>query len=78
MSRLYPDDSFLNGNYAPWPLESEIHDLVVEGELPRALAGTLFRNDPNPQYALRDSAVARPARGARSDRRKSPRSPWRA
>ncbi len=53
MSRPYPDDPFLRGNYAPWPMEGEIHDLVVEGELPRELNGTLYRNGPNPQFAPR-------------------------
>jgi carotenoid cleavage dioxygenase len=53
MSRPFPDDPFLRGNYAPWPLEGEIHDLVVEGEIPRELDGTLYRNGPNPQFAPR-------------------------
>jgi carotenoid cleavage dioxygenase-like enzyme len=54
MSRPFPkDNSFLQGNFAPWPMEGKIHDLVVEGELPRELAGTLYRNGPNPQYAPR-------------------------
>ena len=34
MSRPFPDAPFLRGNYAPWPMEGEIHDLVVAGELP--------------------------------------------
>ena len=33
--RTFPDSPFLRGNYAPWPLEGEITDLVVRGELPR-------------------------------------------
>jgi len=53
MSRPFPDDPFLRGNYAPYPMEGEIHDCVVEGELPRELDGTLYRNGPNPQYAPR-------------------------
>lgn len=53
MSRIFPDDPFLRGNYAPWPMEGEIHDLVVDGEIPRDLNGTLFRNGPNPQFAPR-------------------------
>ena len=53
MSRMFPDDPFLRGNYAPWPMEGEIHNLVVEGEIPRDLDGTLFRNGPNPQFAPR-------------------------
>ena len=58
MSRPFPtDDPFLNGNYAPWPLEGDVHDLVVEGEIPRELAGTYFRNGPNPQFAPRSAAT---------------------
>lgn len=53
MSRPFPIDPFLQGNYAPWPMEGEIHDLVVEGEIPRELNGTLYRNGPNPQFAPR-------------------------
>lgn len=53
MSKLFPDDPFLRGNYASWPMEGEIHDMVVEGEIPRALNGTLYRNGPNPQFAPR-------------------------
>jgi len=53
MSRPFPDDVFLRGNYSPWPMEGEIHDLVVEGEIPRELDGTLYRNGPNPQFAPR-------------------------
>jgi len=53
MSRSFPNDPFLRGNYAPWPMEGEVHDLVVEGEIPRALNGTLYRNGANPQFAPR-------------------------
>jgi len=53
MSCKFPDDPFLRGNYAPWLMEGEIHNLVVEGEIPRDLDGTLFRNGPNPQFAPR-------------------------
>ncbi len=53
--RAFPDVAFLRGNYAPWPLEGEIADLVVRGELPRELDGTLWRNGPNPQFPPRGS-----------------------
>jgi len=53
MSRPFPDDPFLRGNYAPWPMEGEVRDLVVEGDLPDALDGTFFRNGSNPQFAPR-------------------------
>lgn len=53
MSHPFPDDPFLRGNYAPWLMEGEIYDLVIEGEIPRELDGTLSRNGPNPQFAPR-------------------------
>jgi carotenoid cleavage dioxygenase-like enzyme len=39
-----------DGNFAPIAIESDLADLSVKGELPRALEGTLFRNGPNPQF----------------------------
>ncbi|MGE0821621.1 MAG: carotenoid oxygenase family protein [Candidatus Binatia bacterium] len=53
MSRPFPNTPFLNGNYGPWPMEGEICDVVIEGEVPRELNGTLYRNGPNPQFAPR-------------------------
>jgi carotenoid cleavage dioxygenase len=53
MSRAFPDDPFLRGNYGPLLLEGEAFDLPIEGELPRELEGTLYRNGPNPQFAPR-------------------------
>ena len=54
MSKPFPsDDPFLRGNYAPWSMEGEAHDMPVQGELPRELEGTFFRNGPNPQFAPR-------------------------
>ncbi|MCG8591844.1 MAG: carotenoid oxygenase family protein [Proteobacteria bacterium] len=54
MSRPFPtDDPYLNGNFAPWPMEGEVRDIEIEGEVPRELAGTLYRNGPNPQFAPR-------------------------
>ena len=51
MSRPFPNDPF--GNFAPWNMEGEINDLVVLGEIPSELDGTLYRNGSNPQYAPR-------------------------
>jgi len=52
MSRPFPtDDPMLSGPWAPWPMEGEIHECAVVGEIPRELHGTLYRNGPNPQYA---------------------------
>lgn len=53
MTSAFPDISFLQGNFAPLLLECDAHDLVVEGEIPRDLAGSLYRNGPNPQYPPR-------------------------
>jgi len=51
MSKPMPDSPFLSGNFAPWPMEGEVHDLVVEGEIPEELRGTYYRNGSNPQHA---------------------------
>jgi len=53
MTTPFPDLSFLRGNFAPLLLECDAADLVVEGEIPRELAGSLYRNGPNPQYPPR-------------------------
>jgi carotenoid cleavage dioxygenase-like enzyme len=48
------EQRFLRGNFAPIHVECDAPDLAVEGEFPRDLRGTLFRNGPNPQYPPRD------------------------
>ncbi|MDP2125072.1 MAG: carotenoid oxygenase family protein [Parvibaculum sp.] len=50
MSRPYPNNPFLRNNFAPVQAECDAPDLVVHGELPAALAGTLYRNGPNPMF----------------------------
>lgn len=55
MSRPLPADPFLSGIWEPWPMEGEIRDLPVEGEVPRELAGTLYRNGPNQRFAPRSA-----------------------
>src|SRR5689334_6971678 len=44
------NDPYLQGNFAPVERESTLfeRDLIVEGELPKDLRGTLLRNGPNP------------------------------
>jgi carotenoid cleavage dioxygenase-like enzyme len=54
MSQPLPADPFFCGNYAPLSFEADAPDLPVRGELPKDLAGTLYRNGPNPQFAPRD------------------------
>src|SRR3954469_11403017 len=39
-------------NLAPIPFESDAAFLRIEGELPRGLNGTLYRNGPNPQFEV--------------------------
>lgn len=53
MSRPFPDDPFLRAHWEPWRMEGEARDLIVEGQVPRELAGTLFRNGPNQRFAPR-------------------------
>src|SRR5262245_40076511 len=54
MSKPFPDIPTLRGNFAPILMECEALDLPVAGTLPDGLAGTLYRNGPNPQYAPPD------------------------
>jgi carotenoid cleavage dioxygenase-like enzyme len=54
MSQPFPLDPFFSGNYAPISFEADAFDLPPRGELPKELAGTLYRNGPNPQFAPRD------------------------
>ncbi|MDO8289091.1 MAG: carotenoid oxygenase family protein [Parvibaculum sp.] len=51
MSKPFPQDAVLQENFAPVMAESYAPELVVvEGELPKGLAGTLYRNGPNPMF----------------------------
>lgn len=45
---------FLTGNFAPVREEKDFTRMHVTGTLPEALAGTLFRVGPNPQFPPRD------------------------
>jgi carotenoid cleavage dioxygenase len=45
---------YLSGNFAPVRSEDDF-ELKVEGEIPAALAGTFYRNGPNPQFEPRDA-----------------------
>ncbi len=53
MAAPYPDHPYLTGHHAPNRFEAYAPDLVVEGELPRDLAGVFFRNGPEPLYPTR-------------------------
>jgi carotenoid cleavage dioxygenase-like enzyme len=50
MSRESDVNPFLQGNFAPWRLEGDAPDLEVEGEIPRELDGTFYRNGPNAAF----------------------------
>lgn len=54
MTQHFPDHPFLQDNYAPIRSENDAPNLVVEGELPDGLTGTLYRNGPNPLFPPRD------------------------
>jgi carotenoid cleavage dioxygenase len=45
---------YLSGNFAPVREEVSLADLPLEGALPPELAGTYYRNGPNPQFDPRD------------------------
>ena len=53
MASPYPDDPLVRGPFEPIRFEADCADLVVAGQLPADLAGTLYRIGPNPQYAPR-------------------------
>lgn len=53
MSRPYPENPFLRNHWEPFRMEGDALDLVVEGEMPRDLAGALYRNGPNQRFAPR-------------------------
>lgn len=54
MTRPMPNDPFLQGAFAPLGAECDAPDLMVKGELPADLAGTYYRNGPDPLHAPRD------------------------
>ncbi len=54
MAAPFPiDNPYLRGGFEPIRFECDYADLGVEGELPRDLAGCLYRIGPNPQYSPR-------------------------
>lgn len=53
MARAFPNHPNLVGGYAPIQMECDAADLIIEGEVPEDLSGTLYRNGPNPQFAPR-------------------------
>ncbi len=54
MVQSFGADPQMNGYYAPFLAELDAPDLVVDGVLPDGLAGTFYRNGPNPAYPVRE------------------------
>ena len=50
MTEVYPSHPNLEGNYAPLRMECDIQDLIIEGEVPKDLFGSYYRNGPDPQF----------------------------
>jgi len=55
MAKVFPEHPNLNGGFAPLQMECDVHDVVVEGEVPQALRGSFYRNGPNPQFSPRSN-----------------------
>lgn len=52
MATPFPaDHPLLQGAFEPIRMECDYADLMIQGELPTDLAGTLYRIGPNPQFA---------------------------
>jgi carotenoid cleavage dioxygenase len=54
VARAFPNDPYLSGHLAPIRFEADAPDLIVEGELPKDLAGVFYRNGPDPLYPPRE------------------------
>ena len=50
MPAPFPDHPYLTGYAAPFGAELDAPDLVIKGRLPTDLAGTFYRNGPDPQF----------------------------
>jgi carotenoid cleavage dioxygenase-like enzyme len=54
MARPMPiDNPFLNFPFGSIQMECDAHDLIVEGEIPADLNGSLYRNGPNQRFSPR-------------------------
>tara|TARA_B100000378_G_scaffold206493_2_gene169743 strand:+ start:285 stop:1697 length:1413 start_codon:yes stop_codon:yes gene_type:complete len=50
MTKPYPNHQYLQGNFAPLRMECDLNDLVIEGEMPKEIFGSYYRNGPDPQF----------------------------
>ena len=53
MAKPYPNHPQLTGNFAPIRMEADVGDVIIQGEVPRDLNVSYFRNGPDPQFAPR-------------------------
>jgi carotenoid cleavage dioxygenase len=53
MTQAMPDNRFLQGAFAPIETEYDVTELAIEGEVPRDLNGSFYRNGPNQQFPPR-------------------------
>jgi carotenoid cleavage dioxygenase-like enzyme len=54
MAQAFFDHPYLSGHHQPVRFEADAPDLIVEGEIPRDLAGVFYRNGPEPLYPTRE------------------------
>ena len=53
MAKPYPKEEHLTGNFAPIRMESNIDDIIIEGEVPKEINGSYYRNGPDPKFPPR-------------------------
>ena len=53
MALAFPPHPYLHGHHGPNRFEAFAPDLVIEGEVPRDLAGVFYRNGPEPLHPTR-------------------------
>lgn len=54
MTKPFPNHPFLSGPFAPFGAETDVPDLIVEGDLPADLEGFYVRNGPDKLHAPRE------------------------
>jgi carotenoid cleavage dioxygenase-like enzyme len=50
MTKAFPATMDFSGFNAPSRVEADVHDLIVEGEIPAEISGRWYRMTPDPQY----------------------------
>ena len=54
MTQAFFDHPYLSGHHEPVRFEATAPDLIVDGEIPKDLAGVFYRNGPEPLYPTRE------------------------